>query len=265
MRREPCSRRASRVAWLPAPAAGRACLMPARLALACVALAGVVLSGEPSRADDSGDRRACINISFRPLEITVPACSRLIDGGMSGRALFVALRRRADAYHYGAQLGTAQTPGSQRAALALALTDLDRAAGLGVVDSDTQDPPFWLGGPVDFARGEVLFQLGRFTTAVEAYGTALAAAAGDLPSARFGRALALWELGRGEEALADMDALVAASPGAKDWLYHRGTMLEGLGRVDDAIADYRSVLARDPAHRAARQALERLGAAGAAN
>jgi len=195
----------------------------------------------------------------------VPDCNRIIDAGLENPALYVALRGRADAYHYAAQLGGAGPATAGPEPLEQALADLDRAAALGITGREHQDPPFWLGGPIDYARGEVLFQLGRFAAAAEAYGTVVAHTAGNFPAARFGRALALLELERGAEALTEMDALVASAPDSKAWLYHRGAMREGLGRTQDAIADYRSVLALDPDHGAALQGLIRMGATRTAN
>ena len=228
--------------------------------LACLALAG-----GSARAEVAADRHACTNISFHPLEITVPACSRLIEGGLGGAEFFVALRRRADAYHYGAYLRGSGTPAAPAEILERALADLDRAAALHTAGSDVQHPPFWLAGPVDFARGEVLLQLGRFAAAADAYNRVVEATAGDLPSARFGRALALRQLGRIEAALADMDALVAQAPKTVNWVFLRGQMLEDLGRRDAAIVDYRTVLDLAPDHAAARLGLERLDAAAKAN
>jgi len=204
-----------------------------------------------------GDRAACENISYRPLAVTVPACTRLIRAaGLAGEDLQRALRRRADAYYFGAAF--LEEEAERTRALEQALADLDDAAAVAPEDDRPASPPIWL-GPLHLARADVLFDLERFEEAAGEYGRALAAIEGEPPIARLGRALALGELRRFDEALADLSVLVNRHARAAKWVFLRAEMLERAGRAGAARADYAAVLARDPGHVGARRALDRLG------
>ncbi|GAA2877944.1 hypothetical protein GCM10010517_39720 [Streptosporangium fragile] len=53
-------------------------------------------------------------------------------------------------------------------------------------------------------------------------------------------------LGRPEEALEDLDAVIAADPGYPDYYIDRGNLLHRLGRMDEAIADYETAMRVGP-------------------
>lgn len=212
----------------------------------------------PAQADD--DRRACTNISYRPLEITVPACTRLIEkGNLEPGDLRLMLRRRADAYYFGSSL--VSSADERKTLLARALGDINRAIALEPGPAPAQTSPFWL-GPLELARADVLLELGRSKQAADAYTAAMDSVPGAASYARLGRALAYANLERFDDALADVTALMQAEPAQAKWALLRGEINEKAGRRDAAIADYEAVLQIDPEHVGARQALERLGGTG---
>ncbi|MGC5010583.1 tetratricopeptide repeat protein [Streptosporangium sp. DT93] len=53
-------------------------------------------------------------------------------------------------------------------------------------------------------------------------------------------------LGRPEEALADLDAVIAADPGYPDYYIDRGNLLHRLGRMEAAVADYETAMRAGP-------------------
>lgn len=53
-------------------------------------------------------------------------------------------------------------------------------------------------------------------------------------------------LGRPEDALADLDAVIAADPGYPDYYIDRGNLLHRLGRMDAAVADYETAMRVGP-------------------
>jgi tetratricopeptide (TPR) repeat protein len=63
---------------------------------------------------------------------------------------------------------------------------------------------------------------------------------------RANRAHLLAALGRPGEALADLDAAIAADPGHPDYYIDRGNLLYALGRHDDAVADYETAMRAGP-------------------
>lgn len=214
-------------------------------------------AGAPAQAAD--DWRACNNISYRPLEITVPACTRLIDGGLNDAELRLALRRRADAFYFGSSFKSVRA--DRTALLARALADIDRAIALDSGDAPAGNAPFWL-GPLGLARADVLLELGRSTQAIDAYTDAMESVPGAAATARLGRALAYVNLDRFDDALADMSELVRAEPEATNWVFMRAEINERAGQREAAIADYEAVLQLDPDHVGASQALDRLSTSG---
>lgn len=223
------------------------------------ALLALLATGGPAEASDW---RACDNISYRPLEFTVPACTRLIEqGALGGAELRRALRRRADALYFGSSFLSPEDGEERTRLLEQALADLDRVMATDTGGAAAADPPIWL-GPPEIARADVLYGLGRFEAAVDAYSGAMARRPEAASHARFGRALALGNLGRFEEALADMSELVRLHPDEeRKWVFLRGEMHAKAGRAAAARADFRRVLGLDPDHVGARRGLERLGGA----
>ena len=215
-------------------------------------------AGAPARAAD--DWRACNNISYRPIEITVPACTRLIEqGDLDTAELRLALRRRADAFYFGSSFKSVQA--ERTALLARALADIDGAIALDPAEAPPGDPPIWLGS-LGLARADVLLELGRSKQAAEAYTEAMEKVPGAAAYARFGRALAFANLGRFDAALADMTALVESEPEETKWIFLRAEINEKAGRREAAIADYEATLRLNPDYVSAGQALERLRATG---
>ncbi|MBG0831188.1 tetratricopeptide repeat protein [Planomonospora sp. ID67723] len=53
-------------------------------------------------------------------------------------------------------------------------------------------------------------------------------------------------LGRPEDALEDLDRVIAADPGYPDYYIDRGNLLHRLGRLDAAVADYESAMEAGP-------------------
>lgn len=214
----------------------------------------VLFISVPALADDW---QACDNISYKPLQFTVPACTRLIEqAGLDDAQLRHALQRRADAYYFGSRFVPSQDERGRL--LGQALADLDRALALGPGGDGPADPPAWLAS-LRLARADVLFELGRFEDAAGAYAEAMEAAPDSAADARLGRALSLANLGRFDEALAELSALIQSYPEDANWVFLRAGVHEKAGSRAAAIADYETVVALDPGHIGAKQALQRLG------
>ena len=73
------------------------------------------------------------------------------------------------------------------------------------------------------------------------------------------RAISYREMGRLEEALADLDEYLAEKSGASNVFVVRGDILADLGNYDAAEADYRKALVHIPDYQPAIDALEKLG------
>jgi tetratricopeptide (TPR) repeat protein len=213
------------------------------------------LGGPASAADD---RAACNNLSYKPLEFTVPACTRLIEqADLEPAELRLALRRRADAYHFASTVLPEVEQGRRTRLLEQALADVTRAMTLDAGEYARPDPPIVLGLP-EIARGQLLSELGRYEAAVDAYTVALERVWEAGPSARLGRALALAELGRYQGAIDDMTELVRLFPNQTRWVFLRGEINEEAGHTAAAVEDYERVLSLDPDHVGAQRALKRL-------
>jgi len=86
----------------------------------------------------------------------------------------------------------------------------------------------------------------RYEQAKAAYDRALALRPGH-PEALMGRAAAFVGQNRLPEALADMNAAIAADP-RPQWRSRRGMLLYALGRYPEALSDLNAVLAAFPGH-----------------
>ena len=78
--------------------------------------------------------------------------------------------------------------------------------------------------------------------ALEAYNALIALGEDNNAEAHAGRANALAELGRNDDALAAFDDALRLKPDDAETIYGRGQLLSDMGRLEDAITAYRSVL-----------------------
>jgi tetratricopeptide (TPR) repeat protein len=223
-----------------------------RRTLSCALL---VMSALPARADDW---TICKQLSFAPLDFNVPACTRLVDAGqLADNELVTALLARADAYLFartyrsGHQIDAGQL-------MAKGLADLDRAI------TTMRDGPASLIAKLRTAldtRGSLLLELGRAEAAADDYSELLRSVGDGTMAALHGHALAMRHLGRYDEAIADMNALIrvaANTPDYPSWIFKRGEIFEAAGNHKAAIDDYRFVQSLDPKHLGAGRALQRL-------
>jgi len=77
----------------------------------------------------------------------------------------------------------------------------------------------------------------------------------------YARGYALWRIGRGEEALKHVDALLRQRTNHPSALLLRGVLQEDAGRADDALASYRKAAGQSPDSDAASWNVARLAAA----
>ena len=72
--------------------------------------------------------------------------------------------------------------------------------------------------------------------------------AGDLAPIRVAYGVALFDLGRFDDALANYEKAIIIDPVCADALYNRGNILRDFGRVAEAVADYERVIAIQSEH-----------------
>ena len=87
-----------------------------------------------------------------------------------------------------------------------------------------------------------LQRLQRPREALEAYNALIALGEDNNAEAHSGRANALAELGRDDDALAAFDHALRLKPDDAETIFDRGRLLSDMGRLEDAITAYRSVL-----------------------
>jgi Flp pilus assembly protein TadD len=110
--------------------------------------------------------------------------------------------------------------------------------------------------------GNRLFKQGRYEKAVEHYSRAIEGGEGAKVRVYLNnRAAALLKLGKGAEAEADCDRILAEEPGNAKALFRRGTSRRAQGRVQDAILDFEHCLKVDPKSAEAKSHIEELRAA----
>lgn len=216
----------------------------------------VVVSAWPVRADDLD---SCKRISFAPLDIDIPACTRLInEGRLTDDQMVAALLVRARAYETARTYRSGHNVEPEKL-MAMALADLDRAIGL--IRKGGSHSPSQLNAALN-ERASVLYQLGRSEQAAQDLSEVLRSRSGEVISILHTRALAMQSLQRYDEAIADMNALVRIARDTSNYhnfIYTRGGIYALAGNRDAAIADFRTVLKLDPAHIGAAQALKKLG------
>jgi tetratricopeptide (TPR) repeat protein len=110
------------------------------------------------------------------------------------------------------------------------------------------------------AVGQVLLTLGRFREAVAEFRIAVGIAP-NTPALQTQFALALWQIGEGEAAVAILNDVLGANPGNREALRARGEILADLGDARRAMLDLERQSVRDRASTQAAHglALARLG------
>ncbi|MEV7011524.1 tetratricopeptide repeat protein [Streptosporangium sp. NPDC051022] len=142
-----------------------------------------------------------------------------------------------------------------------ALRDLDGALGwvnqaiaISTLLPDPHERAFKLGFDLN-GRALVEVRLGRPAKALELVREALDLADRDLPADGHpihrmvllaNRAQLAVMLGRPEDALGDLDTVIALDPGYPDYYIDRGNLLHRLGRLEEAVADYETAMRAGP-------------------
>jgi len=135
-----------------------------------------------------------------------------------------------------------------------ALPWINQAIAISTLLPDPELRAFKLGFDLN-GRALIEMRLGRTEQALELVERAIALADEGLPPGRHpihrlvlraNRAQLKIALGRPEEALADLDAAIAADPGYPDYYIDRGNLLHRLGRLEEARADYETAMRVGP-------------------
>jgi len=100
-------------------------------------------------------------------------------------------------------------------------------------------------GDLEFLEAETLFEDRAYERALRRYEDALEVTPGHLHALR-GKARALLELGRFEEARAAFERAIARDPDFGATYANRGILHDRMGEYQAAIADYERALALDP-------------------
>jgi tetratricopeptide (TPR) repeat protein len=221
-----------------------------------VTLAVALVAAAPSALADTWEN--CTSLSFAPLDQNIPACTRLIEEeGLADRQLLEALVARAEAYEFAVTYRSNHDVGEAHL-LETAAADLDRA----LLIAKANPSQYSVELPAALSqRAGLSFRLGRYESSSMEYAEALQLSGGQVVSALHGRALALKELGRLDEALSDISAILRiakGTPNEANWAFARGELYQSAGRPDEAEADFRQALALQPDHIAARDALLKL-------
>lgn len=209
------------------------------------ALAGPVFFGlAPAVADDV---EACMSLSFAPLDMNIPACTRLIEeGGLPDAQTAALYASRAEAYRFARTYSLGHDVDDLEL-LNLAEADFDAAVAL--------DPAY------RGSRGEVRYMLGRHEEAIEDFTAMIALEPQSAHYHRVNRSYAYEYLGEFDAAIEDVTIALDAADGPIDEarLYaRRGELHEAAGDAGAAAADYRAVLERRPDHQTVREALARI-------
>lgn len=105
--------------------------------------------------------------------------------------------------------------------------------------------------------GNALTSDGQFADAMAEYAEAVRLAP-DFAEAHNNVGAALARAGKSEEAISEFLEALRLKPGDATFHYNAALMLEGVGRTREAIEHLQAALRTDPAHEAARRALDRL-------
>lgn len=105
--------------------------------------------------------------------------------------------------------------------------------------------------------GNALTSDGQFADAMAEYAQAVRLAP-DFAEAHNNVGAALARAGKSEEAIGEFLEALRLKPGDATFHYNAALMLEGVGRTREAIEHLQAALRTDPAHEAARRALDRL-------
>lgn len=100
-------------------------------------------------------------------------------------------------------------------------------------------------GELHYRTGNLRLEDGNFHAALDEFNLLLKEDIAN-PSGLLGRALALKELGRLNEALEDVNTAIELKPDFAAAYANRGIILDHLGEYKEAILDYRKAVALDP-------------------
>lgn len=236
-------------------------------------LAGAELREAIERCFEAGCHHAVAELGRRALEATEPGAEgwwRLVHRTATALA---AIDREEEAWALFDQVRRVSTEPAEHAAAAYstamllvrhhdparrdpeaALPWINQAIAISTLLPDPELRAFKLGFDLN-GRALIEMRLGRVEQALELVERAIALADEGLPPDRHpihrlvlraNRAQLRSMLGHPEEALADLDAAIAADPGYPDYYIDRGNLLHRLGRLDEALADYETAMRVGP-------------------
>ncbi|MFF5212776.1 tetratricopeptide repeat protein [Streptosporangium sp. NPDC000396] len=223
---------------------------------------------------DAGCHDAVAELGLRALPLTDPAAEpetwwRLLHSTATAlgalereeeaEALFDLARRESisPATHAAAAYSTGMLKvrhhDPARRDLNAALAWVNQAIAISTLLPDPRERAFKLGFDLN-GRALVEVRLGRPAKALELVQQAVDLTGRLLPDEHpihrmvllANRAQLAIMLGRPEDALEDLDAVIAADPGYPDYYIDRGNLLHRLGRLDAAIADYETAMRVGP-------------------
>jgi tetratricopeptide (TPR) repeat protein len=121
-----------------------------------------------------------------------------------------------------------------------------------------RDPTFWF---ANYRMGYAQYMLGHYSEAELYLGRAVAVH--PLPEELYYLGLTRLNLGRLEEASADLQQALRAAPGSPGYNYALGLVLKKQGKLEAARQHFQAELAKNPHDAAARRELEELGSGSA--
>jgi len=209
------------------------------------------------------DRANCFNLSFAPLDDTIPACDRLIDSGeVDDKELYLALEARAMASYAAETYRSGHTIDSQTL-LESQHVDYDRMVEIARRLHAREEAHLPLLQNALAGRAEANARLGRPDRAVQDYSENIGLREQPRMGDFYGRSLSLGHLGQVEAAIEDMSIVIKMSEGDSNlanYFARRAKLYEAAGDTAAAIVDYRRTLTLMPDHTVANKALQRLTA-----
>ena len=206
-----------------------------------LAAIGCMIALGPALADDL---RACVELSFAPLDDNVPACDAVLaSDALTPELQAIAYAARAEALQF-ALTYSGDHEIDAEALLRDALSDLDEAV---------RRNPAYLG-----ERAGVRIRLGQLQAAREDFSRSIDLHRLDTARLLERRALVLNQQGDTAAAIEDLSAAIDLTPDGREALRFRmvrAGWLELAGDVEAAAQDYRAVLDADPEYAPARARL----------